>query len=135
VKDLAYVDVQSGLYYLRKVARYGMAGYRLNAHVNAMSKKGYLLAMIAVLVRRILGRPTLLTFQDGLSQDYFPRRDSWKLYQAFRLLFGLAGMEGWFKDRLQYLQGGLLNPAVHHIPKPLCPLPGFSIHTRRISPG
>jgi len=91
VKDPAYVDVQSGLDYLRKVARYGMAGYRLNAHVNAMSKKGYLLAMIAVLVGRILGRPALLTFHGGLSQDYFPRRDSWKLYQAFRLLFGLAG--------------------------------------------
>lgn len=91
VKNPAYVDVQSGPDYLRKVIRYGLAGYRLNVHVNAMSKKGYLLAMIAVSVGRILGRPTLLTFHGGLSQDYFPRRDSWKLYQAFRLLFRLAG--------------------------------------------
>ena len=26
-----------------------------------------------------------------------------------------ACVEGWFKDRLQYLQHGLLNPTVHHI--------------------
>jgi glycosyltransferase involved in cell wall biosynthesis len=91
VKDPAYMDVQSGPDYLRKVVRYGMAGYRLNVHVNAMSKKGYLLAMIALLVGRILARPTLVTFHGGLSQDYFPRHDSWKLYQAFQLLFRLAG--------------------------------------------
>lgn len=91
VKDSAYVDVQSGPDYLRKVVRYGVAGYRLNVHVNAMSPKGYLLAMSAVLIGRILARPTLVTFHGGLSQDYFPRSDSWKLYQAFRLLFRLAG--------------------------------------------
>jgi glycosyltransferase involved in cell wall biosynthesis len=91
VKDSAYVDVQNGPDYLRKVVRFGMAGYRLNVHVNAMSPKGYLLAMIAVLVGRIVSRPTLVTFHGGLSQDYFPRRDSWKLYQAFLLLFRLAG--------------------------------------------
>jgi glycosyltransferase involved in cell wall biosynthesis len=91
VKDSAYVDVQNGPDYLRKVVRYGVAGYRLNVHVNAMSPKGYLLAMVAVSVGRILGRPALVTFHGGLSQDYFPRRDSWKLYHAFRLLFRLAG--------------------------------------------
>jgi glycosyltransferase involved in cell wall biosynthesis len=91
VKDSAYVDVQNGPDYMRKVVRYGMAGYRLNVHVNAMSKKGYLLAMIAVLVGRILAQPTLVTFHGGLSQDYFPRHDSWKLYKAFQLLFRLAG--------------------------------------------
>lgn len=91
VKNPAYVDVQSAPDYLWKVVRYGISGYRLNVHVNAMSKKGYLLAMIAVLVGKILSRPTLVTFHGGLSQDYFPRHDSWKLYQAFQLLFRLAG--------------------------------------------
>ena len=91
LKDSSYVDVQNGLDYLRKVIRYGVAGYRLNVHVNAMSKKGYLLAMIAVLVGRLLARPTLLTFHGGIPQDYFPRRDSWMLYRAFQLLFRLAG--------------------------------------------
>ena len=91
VKDSAYVDVQSGPDYFWKVVRYALAGYRLNVHVNAMSKKGYLLAMTAVLVGRILGRPALVTFHGGLSQDYFPRHDSWKLYKSFQLLFRLAG--------------------------------------------
>jgi glycosyltransferase involved in cell wall biosynthesis len=91
VKDPSYVDVQSGSDYLKKVVRYAGAGYRLNVHVNAMSRKGYLLAMIAVLIGRILARPTLVTFHGGLSQEFFPRRNSWKLYQAFRLLFRLAG--------------------------------------------
>jgi glycosyltransferase involved in cell wall biosynthesis len=91
VKDSAYVDVQNGPDYLRKVVRYGVADYRLNVHVNAMSPKGYLLAMVAVSVGRILARPALVTFHGGLSQDYFPRRDSWKLYHSFRLLFRLAG--------------------------------------------
>jgi len=89
VKDSAYVDVQNGPDYLRKVVRYGVAGYRLNVHVNAMSPKGYLLAMVAVSVGRILARPALVTFHGGLCQDYFPQRDSWKLYHAFRLLFRL----------------------------------------------
>lgn len=91
VKNSAYVDVQSGPDYLRKIVRYGAAGYRLNVHVNAMSPKGYVLAMIAVLAGRIVARPTLVTFHGGLSQDYFPRHDSWKLHHAFRLLFRLAG--------------------------------------------
>jgi glycosyltransferase involved in cell wall biosynthesis len=91
VKDPSYVDVQSGPDYLKKVVRYAVDGYRLNVHVNAMFRIGHLLAMIAVLLGRILARPTLVTFHGGLSQDYFPQRDSWKLYQSFRLLFRLAG--------------------------------------------
>ena len=91
LKDPAYIDVQNGTDYLLKVVRYGMAGYRLNVHMNAMSPKGYVLAMIAVLTGRILARPTLVTFHGGLPQDYFPRHDSWKLYHAFQLLFRLAG--------------------------------------------
>lgn len=91
VKNSAYVDVQNGPDYVRKIVRYSAAGYRLNVHVNAMSPKGYVLAMIAVLAGRIVARPTLVTFHGGLSQDYFPRHDSWKLHHAFRLLFRLAG--------------------------------------------
>lgn len=91
IRSSAYVDVQNGPDFLWKVLRYGIAGYRLNIHVNAMSPKGYLLALIAVLVGKLLSRPTLVTFHGGLPQLYFPRHDSWNLYQAFRLLFRLAG--------------------------------------------
>src|SRR5438874_10601355 len=47
VKDPSYVDVQNGRDYLFKVLRFAFRGYRLNVHVNGMSKKGYILALIA----------------------------------------------------------------------------------------
>jgi glycosyltransferase involved in cell wall biosynthesis len=91
VKDPAYIDVQGGWDYFVKVLSHAVRGYRLNIHVNGMSKKGYLLALAAVLVGRIVFHPTLLTFHGGLNQDFFPRTDSPKLRFAFRLLFTLAG--------------------------------------------
>src|SRR6267378_6636165 len=91
VKSAEYVDVQSGADYFRKVWHYALRGYRLNVHVNGMSKKGYSLALIATLTGRITNRPTLMTFHGGLSQDYFPRHD-WSLARwAFYALFRTAG--------------------------------------------
>jgi glycosyltransferase involved in cell wall biosynthesis len=91
VRSSDYIDVQGGADYIFKVVRYAARGYRLNAHVNGMSKKGYVLALIATVAGRLMGRTASITFHGGLSQDYFPRHDSWKLKQAFRLLFMLAG--------------------------------------------
>lgn len=91
VKDPAYIDVQGGFDYLFKVLRYGLAGYRLNVHVNGQSKKGYVLALIATLVGRLTLHPALVTFHGGLAQAYFPRPDSPRLRWAFKLLFHLAG--------------------------------------------
>jgi glycosyltransferase involved in cell wall biosynthesis len=91
VKDPSYVDVQGGWDYLLKVLRFAFRGYRLNVHVNGMSKKGYVLALIAVLAGRLVFHPALVTFHGGLSQDYFPRPDSPRLRFAFWLLFTLAG--------------------------------------------
>ena len=91
IKDPAYIDVQGGFDYLFKVLRYGFAGYRLNVHVNGQSKKGYVLALIAVLVGRLTFHPARITFHGGLSQAYFPRPDSSRLRWAFALLFQLAG--------------------------------------------
>jgi len=91
VKDSSYVDVQGGWDYLVKVLRFAFRGYRLNVHVNGMSKKGYVLALIAALAGRLVFHPALVTFHGGLSQDYFPRPDSHRLRFAFWLLFTLAG--------------------------------------------
>ncbi|HEX7893487.1 MAG TPA: glycosyltransferase [Terriglobales bacterium] len=91
VKDPSYVDVQNGRDYLVKVLQFAFRGYRLNVHVNGMSKKGYILALIAVLAGRLVFHPALVTFHGGLSQDYFPRPDSPRLRFAFWLLFALAG--------------------------------------------
>lgn len=91
VKDPAYLDVQNGADYLSKVIRHAVSGYRLNVHVNGQSKKGYLLALVAVLVGRLCFRPALITFHGGVSQQFFPRPDSIRLHWAFKLLFHLAG--------------------------------------------
>jgi glycosyltransferase involved in cell wall biosynthesis len=91
VTSSEYVDVQSGPDYLKKIWRYALRGYRLNVHVNGMSKKGYWLAMAAALTGRILSRPALVTFHGGLSQDYFPRHDHSIAHWAFYILFVLAG--------------------------------------------
>ena len=90
VKSPDYIDVQDGWDYLMKVVRFTLRGYRLNVHVNGTSKKGYLLALIATITGRFTLRPVALTFHGGLSQDYFPRHDSWRLHHAFRLLFQSA---------------------------------------------
>lgn len=91
VKDPAYIDVQGGWDYVRKVVTHAFRGYRLNVHLNGMSKKGYMLALIATLAGRMTFRPALITFHGGLSQDFFPRHDSRPLFWAFKLLFQLAG--------------------------------------------
>jgi len=83
--------VQGGFDYLFKMFRYSLSGYRLNVHVNGQSPKGYILALAAALVGRLCFRPALVTFHGGLSQRFFPRRDSNRLLQAFKLLFQLAG--------------------------------------------
>jgi len=86
-----YVDVQGGADYFLKLWRYAFGGYRLSMHVNGQSKIGYLLALAAMIVGRLVFRPSYLTFHGGLSQMYFPKRDSFKLRSAFWLLFTLAG--------------------------------------------
>src|SRR6185312_8839765 len=62
-------DFQNGRYYLVKVLRFAFRGYRLNVHVNGMSKKGYILALIAVLAGRLVFHPTLVTFHGGIACD------------------------------------------------------------------
>src|SRR5690242_18389153 len=85
IKHPTYIDVQGGLDYLGKVIRHALAGYRLNVHANGQSKKGYLLALAAVMAGRLTLCPALVTFHGGLSQAYFPRQDSRVLRWAFKL--------------------------------------------------
>jgi len=90
VRSPDHVDVQNAWDYLAKIVRFALCGYRLNVHVNAMSKKGYLLALVAAMIGRLTFRPVVLTFHGGPPQDYFPRPDSWRYHQAFHLLFRSA---------------------------------------------
>ena len=91
IKSAEYIDVQDGADYLRKICSYSQRGYRLNVHVNGMSRKGYWLAFAAALTGRLFFRPALLTFHGGLSQDYFPRQVRSPVHWAFYVLFLLAG--------------------------------------------
>jgi peptidoglycan/xylan/chitin deacetylase (PgdA/CDA1 family)/glycosyltransferase involved in cell wall biosynthesis len=91
IKSREYVDVQNGADYLFKVVKFTLQGYRPHTHVNAESKKGYILTMAANLTGRALGLPAVMTFHGGLPQSYFPRTDSKFLYWAYRLLFLSAG--------------------------------------------
>ena len=91
IKSSEYVDVQSGTDYLQKIVTYALRGYRLNVHVNGMSKKGYWLAMAAALVGRTVNHPALVTFHGGLSQDYFPRYERSLAHSGFYALFRMAG--------------------------------------------
>jgi glycosyltransferase involved in cell wall biosynthesis len=117
VKSPEYVDVQDGLDYLKKIWRYGVRGYRLNVHVNGMSKKGYALALAAVLVGRLVNRPTLVTFHGGLSQNYFPRHDSSLAHWAFYALFCLAGAVACDSETIQdaIVKYGIRPTKVHAI--------------------
>ena len=82
-----YIDVQDGWDYLRKVWRHVWRGYAVHIRVNAESKKGYVLALVAMLLGRLGGRPSLLTYCGGHRQTFFPAPKGSFRYRAFALLF------------------------------------------------
>lgn len=82
-----YIDVQSGWDYFRKVWRHVRRGYTVQVRVNAESKKGYLLALAAMLLARMAGRPALLTYCGGHRQTFFPAPKGSFRYMAFAWLF------------------------------------------------
>jgi glycosyltransferase involved in cell wall biosynthesis len=84
------VSVQGSLDYAWKLLRYRARGFTFHMHVNGDSWKGYLLALAAVLLGRLTGKPAALTFHAGPVQLYFPRRHGlW--HSAFKLLFRACG--------------------------------------------
>lgn len=90
IKSPEYVDVQNGLDYVRKLWRYAFKGYRFQVNVNGQSKPGYILALLALLVGRFVGRPATLSWRGGLQQKYFPSEDSRWTRWVYRQLFLLA---------------------------------------------
>ncbi len=82
-----YIDVQSGWDYFRKVWRHVRRGYAVQIRVNAESKKGYLLALVAMTLARLAGCPALLTYCGGHRQTFFPAPKGSFRYLAFALLF------------------------------------------------
>jgi glycosyltransferase involved in cell wall biosynthesis len=84
------IPVHGALDYAAKLLLYRLRGFTFHVHVNGDSHKGYLLALAAVALGRLTGKPSVLTFHAGPQQIYFPRpRGVW--YRAFQLLFRLSG--------------------------------------------
>jgi glycosyltransferase involved in cell wall biosynthesis len=87
VRSAEYIDVQTGWDFFRKVWRHVHRGYSVQARVNAESKKGYLLALLAMVLARLWGRPALLTYCGGHRQTFFPAPKLSFRYIAFSILF------------------------------------------------
>ncbi len=84
------IPVGNAFDYAVKLATHRMGGFRFQPHVNGDSWKGYALALAAVLLGRVTGKPAVLMFHAGHEQIFFPRsRGFW--FHAFRLLFRASG--------------------------------------------
>ena len=84
-----YIDVQNGFDYFAKVSRSGWRGCAVHTRVTAESKKGYLLALVALALARLARRPALLTYGGGHHQLYLPAPAGSFRYLAYSLLFRL----------------------------------------------
>jgi glycosyltransferase involved in cell wall biosynthesis len=85
-----YETVVSGADYVKKLLRYSRRGYRVHAHVNGDSPKGFVLALLGEGINLLHGIRPVLTFHAGLDQTYFPRHKSAAAVPLFKVLFGLA---------------------------------------------
>lgn len=87
VRSPEYIDVQNGWDYFWKVLHYVWRGYAVHIRVNGETKKGYFLALAALLLGRTGRRPSLLTYGGGHQQSYFPAPKGSLRHFAFSLLF------------------------------------------------
>jgi glycosyltransferase involved in cell wall biosynthesis len=87
VRSPEYIDVQGGWDFFRKVWRMAHRGYAVHMRVNGETKKGYVLALVALTLARLYGRPALLTYAGGHQQSYFPAPKSSLRHWAFAFLF------------------------------------------------
>jgi glycosyltransferase involved in cell wall biosynthesis len=82
-----YIDVQNGRDYVSKIWKHVWRGYAVHVRVNGETKKGYLLALVALGLARLAGRPGLLTYCGGHRQSFFPAPRASFRHLAFSLLF------------------------------------------------
>lgn len=85
-----YIDVQSGWDYLRKLLRCVREGCAVHARVNGESRKGYIVALLALVAAQIWGRAALLTYGGGHHQTFFPAPRLSVRWLAFSILFRVA---------------------------------------------
>jgi glycosyltransferase involved in cell wall biosynthesis len=90
VKSPEYIDVQDGWDYFRKVLHWVRRGYAVHVRVNGDTKKGYLLALSALMLARMWRLPALLTYCGGHKQNFFPAPKGSFRQGAFSFLFRTA---------------------------------------------
>lgn len=117
MKSRDCIDIQGSFDYVAKLFRYAARGFTFHVHMNGDSWKGFLLALIAVLIGRLRMRPAVLTMHAGPVQQYFPR-GSGAWYWAFRVLFNASGEIICNHDpvRKEIIKYGLPPNVVHPIP-------------------
>jgi glycosyltransferase involved in cell wall biosynthesis len=90
VRNPACIDVQDGWDYLRKVWWHVRRGFAVHVRVNGESKKGYILALMAMALARLAARPALLTYCGGHRQTFFPAPKLSFRFLKFSLLFRIT---------------------------------------------
>jgi glycosyltransferase involved in cell wall biosynthesis len=90
VKSPEYIDVQNGWDYFQKVLHWVRRGYAVHVRVNGDTRKGYLLALSALLLARMWRLPALLTYCGGHEQNFFPAPKGSFRQVAFSLLFRIS---------------------------------------------
>lgn len=121
VKSPEYIDVQNGWDYFRKVLRWVRRGYAVHVRVNGDTKKGYLLALSALMLARMWRRPALLTYCGGHQQNYFPAPKASFRQGAFSLLFRISSR---IYCNSEAVKQAILTTAVS--PEKVIPIPHFS---------
>src|SRR5690349_12938881 len=121
VKSPQYIDVQNGWDYFRKVLRLVRRGYAVHVRVNGETKKGYVLALSALLLARFWRLAALLTYCGGHQQSFFPAPKRSLRHGAFSLLFRVAAR---IYCNSEAVKAAILTTAI--APEKVVPIPHFS---------
>jgi glycosyltransferase involved in cell wall biosynthesis len=124
-----YIDVQNGADYFCKVWKHVWRGYAVHVRVNGESKKGYLLALVALGLARLAGRPGLLTYCGGHRQTFFPG-PKWSFrHLAFAFLFRISTR---IYCNSEPVKQALLTTGID--PCRIVPIPHFSVQYVQFTP-
>ena len=129
VKSPEYIDVQSGWDYFRKVILWVRRGYAVHVRVNGETKKGYLLALSALLLARMRRLPALLTYCGGHQQSFFPAPKASFRHAAFWLLFRVASR---IYCNSEAVKAAILTTCI--APEKVIPIPHFSTQYVQFAP-
>ena len=129
VKSPEYIDVQNGWDYFRKVLDWVRRGYAVHVRVNGDTKKGYLLALSALLLARMWRLPALLTYCGGHQQNFFPAPGGSFRHAAFTLLFRVSSR---IYCNSEAVRKAILTTPVS--PEKVIPIPHFSSQYVEFSP-